>query len=94
MSTGNAYRIQADNAFLPDELKTMLAQANMKFFDITRIDTDFGIRTSRSVYDTTRFVTGVDGACRRSSMSRSTPSRRMGRSSAAAWMRGRGAVSR
>lgn len=62
MATGNAYRIQADNAFLPDELKTMLAQANMKHFDISRIDTDFGIRTSRSEYDTTRFVTGLDGA--------------------------------
>lgn len=62
MSTGNAYRIQADNAFLPDELKTMLAQANMTFFDISRIDTDIGIRTTQSVYDTTRFVTGVDGA--------------------------------
>lgn len=62
MSTGNAYRIQADNAFLPDELKTMLAQANMEHFDISRIDTDFGIRTSRSEYDTTRFVTGLDGA--------------------------------
>lgn len=62
MSTGNAYNIKANNAFLPDELKTMLAQAGMTNFNISRIDTDFGIRTSRSEYDTARFVTGVDGA--------------------------------
>src|SRR5690606_436751 len=61
-ATGNAYRIQADNAFLPADLKAMLAAAGVTKFDITRNDRDFGIRTYESVYDTTRFVAGVDGA--------------------------------
>ncbi|WP_392352905.1 TonB-dependent receptor [Brevundimonas sp. LF-1] len=61
-ATGNAYRIQADNAFLPADLKAMLAAAGVARFDITRNDRDFGIRTYESVYDTTRFVTGFDGA--------------------------------
>lgn len=61
-ATGNAYRIQADNAFLPADLKAMLATAGVTQFDITRNDRDFGIRTYESVYDTTRFVTGFDGA--------------------------------
>lgn len=60
-ATGNAYRIQADNAFLPDDLRAMLTAAGVTQFDITRNDRDFGIRTYESQYDTTRFVTGVDG---------------------------------
>ncbi|MDA1321004.1 MAG: TonB-dependent receptor [Proteobacteria bacterium] len=60
--TGNAYRIQADNAFLPSDLRAMLTAAGVARFDITRNDRDFGIRTYESVYDTTRFVTGIDGA--------------------------------
>ncbi len=62
MATGNAYRIQADNAFLPSDLRAMLTTAGVTQFDITRNDRDFGIRTYESVYDTTRFVAGVDGA--------------------------------
>ena len=61
-ATGNAYRIEADNAFLPADLKAMLAAAGVKQFDITRNDRDFGIRTYESVYDTARFVAGFDGA--------------------------------
>lgn len=61
-ATGNAYRIQADNAFLPADLRAMLTAAGVKEFDITRNDRDFGIRTYESVYDTTRFVAGFDGA--------------------------------
>jgi iron complex outermembrane receptor protein len=60
--TGNAYRIEADNAFLPSDLRAMLTAAGVARFDITRNDRDFGIRTYESVYDTTRFVTGIDGA--------------------------------
>ncbi|MEN5145161.1 TonB-dependent receptor domain-containing protein [Brevundimonas diminuta] len=60
--TGNAYRIQADNAFLPSDLQAMLSAAGVKYFDISRNDRDFGIRTYESEYDTARFVTGVDGA--------------------------------
>ncbi|MFY0398254.1 TonB-dependent receptor domain-containing protein [Brevundimonas naejangsanensis] len=61
-ATGNAYRIQADNPFLPSDLRAMLTAAGVTKFDITRNDRDFGIRTYESVYDTTRFVAGVDGA--------------------------------
>jgi outer membrane receptor protein involved in Fe transport len=61
-ATGNAYRIQADNAFLPADLRAMLTAAGVEEFDITRNDRDFGIRTYESVYDTTRFVAGFDGA--------------------------------
>ncbi|MBK1967889.1 MULTISPECIES: TonB-dependent receptor domain-containing protein [Brevundimonas] len=61
-ATGNAYRIQADNAFLPSDLRAMLTAAGVEEFDITRNDRDFGIRTYESVYDTTRFVAGFDGA--------------------------------
>lgn len=61
-ATGNAYRIQADNAFLPDDLQAMLTTAGVTQFDITRNDRDFGIRTYESEYDTLRFVTGFDGA--------------------------------
>jgi len=59
---GNAYHIYADNAFLPSDLRAMLTAAGVKEFDITRNDRDFGIRTYESAYDTTRFVTGFDGA--------------------------------
>jgi iron complex outermembrane receptor protein len=61
-STGNAYRIQSDNAFLPSDLKALLDQAGVTQFDISRIDTDFGFRTTTSENDTARFVTGLDGA--------------------------------
>jgi outer membrane receptor protein involved in Fe transport len=61
-ATGNAYRIQADNAFLPSDLRAMLRAGGVVEFDITRNDRDFGIRTYESVYDTTRFVAGFDGA--------------------------------
>lgn len=60
--TTYAYRIQSDNAFLPADLKAMLATAGVTQFDITRNDRDFGIRTYESEYETTRFVTGFDGA--------------------------------
>lgn len=62
MGVGNAYRIQADNAYLPSDLRAILTGAGAKYFDITRNDRDFGLRTYESVYDTTRFVTGFDGA--------------------------------
>lgn len=56
-----AYRIQADNAFLPQELQDLLTASGQTFFDITRNDADFGLRTYETVYDTTRFVAGFDG---------------------------------
>jgi len=68
-ATGNAYRIYTDNAFISPELRTLLNGATMptdttgrQYFDISRIDTDFGIRTTSSEYDTLRFVTGFDGS--------------------------------
>ncbi|WP_312127598.1 TonB-dependent receptor domain-containing protein [Brevundimonas sp.] len=67
-ATGNAYRIYTDNAFLPASLQPHLAGAPVEattgrqYFDISRIDTDFGIRTTNSKNDTVRFVTGVDGS--------------------------------
>ena len=69
-ATGNAYRIYSDNAYLPTELQTLIAGATLptetstgrQYFDISRIDTDFGIRTTTSEYDTVRFVTGFDGS--------------------------------
>lgn len=71
-STGNAYRIYADNAFISPELRAVMAGGALpiddkdplkrQYFDISRIDTDFGIRTTTSEYDTLRFVTGFDGS--------------------------------
>lgn len=57
-----AYRIQADNAFLPQELTDLLTGSGQTYFDITRNDADFGLRTYETVYETTRYVAGFDGA--------------------------------
>ncbi|WP_394200213.1 TonB-dependent receptor domain-containing protein [Shewanella waksmanii] len=54
--------IEADNAFLPDETRQLMQDTGMEYFNLYRIDTEFGNRTYNQDRETFRFLVGVEGA--------------------------------
>ncbi|GIU43353.1 TonB-dependent receptor [Shewanella sairae] len=53
--------IQADNAFLPEETKQLMAETGMDQFNLYRIDREFGNRTYNQDRETMRFLVGIEG---------------------------------
>ncbi|WP_119977817.1 TonB-dependent receptor domain-containing protein [Shewanella algidipiscicola] len=54
--------IESDNAFLPDETRQLMADTGMDYFNLNRMDTEFGNRTYNQDRETFRFLIGVEGA--------------------------------
>ncbi|MGZ9898633.1 TonB-dependent receptor domain-containing protein [Shewanella gaetbuli] len=53
--------VYADNAFLSEETKQLLADTGMGGFNLYRMDTEFGNRTYNQDRETFRFLLGVEG---------------------------------
>ncbi|GIU32497.1 TonB-dependent receptor domain-containing protein [Shewanella sp. MBTL60-007] len=54
--------IQADNAFLPEETRQLMADTGMSKFNLARLDREFGSRTYNQDRETMRFLVGIEGA--------------------------------
>jgi outer membrane receptor protein involved in Fe transport len=53
--------IQADNAFIPQELRTILQNENIGSFTVGRVNTDMGFYIAESTTDVTRYAFGLEG---------------------------------
>ncbi|WOT03927.1 TonB-dependent receptor domain-containing protein [Shewanella youngdeokensis] len=53
--------IEADNAFLPDDTRQLMADTGIDYFDLVRMDTEFGNRTYNQDRETMRILIGVEG---------------------------------
>ncbi|MCL1137657.1 TonB-dependent receptor domain-containing protein [Shewanella pneumatophori] len=53
--------IMADNAFLPEETKQLMADTGMGALNLYRIDREFGNRTYNQDRETMRFLVGIEG---------------------------------
>ncbi|MCL1092558.1 TonB-dependent receptor domain-containing protein [Shewanella kaireitica] len=53
--------IEADNAFLPDATRQLMTDTGMDYFNLYRIDKEFGNRTYNQDRETMRFVIGLEG---------------------------------
>jgi iron complex outermembrane receptor protein len=57
--------INANNAYLPAALKTMMVQNNIPSFTLSRVNTDMGFYAADSTNNVTRYVVGIDGTSHR-----------------------------
>jgi iron complex outermembrane recepter protein len=53
--------INADNAYLPAQLRTLMTQNNISSFTMSRVNTDMGFYIADSTTDVRRYVIGVNG---------------------------------
>ncbi|AQS37356.1 TonB-dependent receptor family protein [Shewanella psychrophila] len=55
-------KIEADNAFLPEDTRQLMTDTGMDSLNLYRIDTEFGNRTYNQDRETLRFLVGIEGA--------------------------------
>jgi iron complex outermembrane receptor protein len=53
--------IQANNAYLPAPLRTLMAADGLSSFTMSRVNTDMGFYAADSTFDVTRYVVGIQG---------------------------------